>query len=87
MAEIAQLVGRGSISVMIDLWKAFETVAPEVLLQEAAAVGFPLRLMGMLLMVYREPRVLKAYQSYSEVTVAHQGNLAGCGHAWGSAIV
>ena len=80
-AEVAQLVGKGSITVMIDLWKAFETVTPAALLNEAAAVDYPLRLVGMLIMAYRQPRALKAYQSLSRTTIAHQGNLAGCSHA------
>ena len=37
--------------------------------------------MGLLIMSYREPRVLKANGSCSKTTVAHQGNLAGCAHA------
>ena len=80
-AEMAQILNEGSITVMIDLWKAFETVAPEALMNEAIAVGYPKRLMGMLILAYREPRVLKAFQSHSTMTVALQGNLAGCSHA------
>ena len=78
---MAQILDKGSISVMLDLWKAFETIAPEALLHEAEQVNFPMRLMGMLLLTYRQPRVLKAHQSLSVLTIAEQGNLAGCSHA------
>ena len=40
-AEIAQILDQGSITVMIDFWKAFETVARAEILQEAVAVGCP----------------------------------------------
>ena len=80
-ADIAQILDKGSITIMLDLWKAFETVPPEALMSEAERVGCPRRLMGMFMLSYREPGVLNAHQSCSAITVAHHGNLAGCSHA------
>ena len=37
--------------------------------------------MGLLILSYREPRLLRAHGSCSALTIAFQGNLAGCGHA------
>ena len=81
MAELAHWLGSGSATVMLDLWKAFETVAPMVLLREAEALGYPMRLMAMLLKAYRQPRAIKAFGSFSKMVIAHQGNVAGCSHA------
>ena len=50
-AEVAQVLQGGYVTVMLDQWKAFETVPPAVLMREAAALKYPLRLMAMLLIV------------------------------------
>ena len=42
-AEIAQLLDQGSVTVMLDLWKAFETVDPAALMYEAEQVQYPKR--------------------------------------------
>ncbi|CAK0891681.1 unnamed protein product [Prorocentrum cordatum] len=67
--------------VALDLWKAYEMAAPEAQLVEARALGFPMRLAWMLLSSYRQPRTLAAFNTTSDLFVAWQGNIAGCGHA------
>ena len=56
-------------------------VDPEAQIQEARELGFPLRLVWMLLDSYRQVRCLKAFNSLSKGVVAWQGNIAGCSHA------
>ncbi|CAK0872994.1 unnamed protein product, partial [Prorocentrum cordatum] len=77
--EQARLGGRDSAHVVV--WKAYELVAPEAQLVEARALGFPMRLVWMLLITYRQPRTLAAFNTTSDLFVAWQGNIAGCGHA------
>ena len=80
-AEVAYLVGEGAVTIMLDMWKAFETINPSILMDEARAVGYPMRLAAMLLLSYREPRLIKAFGSVSVAVVSEQGNIAGCSHA------
>ena len=35
----------------------------------------------MLIKAYRQPRAIKAFGSYSQLTIASQANVAGCSHA------
>ncbi|CAK0805455.1 unnamed protein product, partial [Prorocentrum cordatum] len=79
--EQARLGGWDSAQAALDLWKAYEMVAPEAQLVEARALGFPLGLAWMLLSTYRQPRTLAAFNTTSDLFVAWQGNIAGCGHA------
>ncbi|CAK0837890.1 unnamed protein product, partial [Prorocentrum cordatum] len=79
--EQAKLGGWDSAQAALGLWKAYEVVAPEAQLAEARALGFPMRLIWMLLSTYRQPRVLAAFGTTSDPFVARQGNIAGCGHA------
>ncbi|CAK0829322.1 unnamed protein product [Prorocentrum cordatum] len=47
--EQAKLAGWDSAEAALDLWKAYEMVAPEAQMQEARAIELPLRLTWMLL--------------------------------------
>ncbi|CAK0881610.1 unnamed protein product, partial [Prorocentrum cordatum] len=47
----------------------------------ARELGYPMRLLWMLLQLYQQPRCIKAYGSLSSSSVAFQGVLAGCTHA------
>ncbi|CAK0838396.1 unnamed protein product [Prorocentrum cordatum] len=79
--EQARLGGWDSAQVALDLWKAYEMVAPGAQLVQARALGFPLRLAWVLLSTYRQPRALAAFNTTSDLFVAREGNIAGCGHA------
>ncbi|CAK0862105.1 unnamed protein product, partial [Prorocentrum cordatum] len=79
--EQARLGGSDSAQVALDLWKAYELVAPEAQLVDARAPGSPLRLAWVLLSTYRQPRTLAAFNTTSDLFVAWQGKIAGCGHA------
>ncbi|CAK0828526.1 unnamed protein product [Prorocentrum cordatum] len=79
--EQARLSGLDSAQVALDLWKAYELVAPEAQMVEAPALRFPMRLVWMLLSTYRQPRTLAAFNTTSDLFVAWQGNIAGCGRA------
>ena len=46
-AESAQLAGGGSVAVLFDLWKCYEVVHHDVLLEEVRHVGFPMLLVKM----------------------------------------
>ena len=66
---------------MVDLFKCFEMVAPEVLIREAMAVAFPPRLAWLLIQLYQQPRLLRAHGSLSRACVSYQGIVAGCSQA------
>ncbi|CAK0840937.1 unnamed protein product, partial [Prorocentrum cordatum] len=70
--ETARALGLTSITVLIDVWKAFEMVAPTVLMAEAAALDLPLRLTWMLICVYTQPRFLLAHGSASRMVSTTQ---------------
>ncbi|CAK0882019.1 unnamed protein product [Prorocentrum cordatum] len=65
------------ITLMVDLLKCFEMVAPEVLVREAMEVNFPPRLVWLLIQLYRQPRVVRAHGSNSEFFISFQGIVAG----------
>ena len=79
--EIGNLLGEHTATVLLDMTKCFDMVKHDALLQEARALGYPLRLAWMLLEVYCQPRRIRAYGSNSRATVAVQGVIAGCSHA------
>ena len=79
--EIARYMGEHSVTVMIDLWKCYELVAPECLMQQAAELGFPLRLAWMCVQLYAQPRAIQAFGSVSQLCTTSQGIIAGCSHA------
>eukprot|EP00959_Pyramimonas_sp_CCMP1952_P065021 1357582-Pyramimonas_sp.AAC.1 len=55
--------------------------SPSVLMREARELGYPMRLLWMLLQLYQQPRRIKAHGSLSCSFVAFQGVLAGRAHA------
>eukprot|EP00959_Pyramimonas_sp_CCMP1952_P210357 4402325-Pyramimonas_sp.AAC.1 len=61
--------------------KCFDMVSPHALMREARELGYPMRLLWMLLQLYQQPRCINAYGSLSSSFVAFQGLLAGCTHA------
>ncbi|CAK0837814.1 unnamed protein product [Prorocentrum cordatum] len=79
--EVSDCLDEHVVIVMLDAWKFFETIKPEWLLIEARLLGMPLRLVWMLIELYRQPRRLQAFGSVSYAVVSHQGVLAGCTHA------
>ena len=79
--EISEAMGEKTLTVLMDAWKFFETIRPESLLLEARIMGMPMRLVRLLLELYRQPRRLSAFGSVSYEVTAYQGVLAGCSHA------
>eukprot|EP00959_Pyramimonas_sp_CCMP1952_P268843 5621233-Pyramimonas_sp.AAC.1 len=65
----------------MDVYKLFETIQARALLNEARALDMDLRLVRMILELYRQPRRPRAVGSVSESAVAYQGILAGCSNA------
>ena len=80
-AEVAHHLGEHAITIVVDMWKCFETVLFPALMNEAQHMSFPLRLLWLLLETYAQPRVIRAYGCWSIPTRALQGILAGCTHA------
>eukprot|EP00959_Pyramimonas_sp_CCMP1952_P382789 8021029-Pyramimonas_sp.AAC.1 len=64
-AEAATAVGEYSVSVFLDMLKCYEPVIVERLFAEARQVGYPPRMMWMVLASYRCPRVIQAFGSVS----------------------
>ena len=61
-----------------DLWKAYEVVHWAVLVKEAKAMKFPLKLLKMALLAYQAPRRIRLGGSLSRETVVFQSITAGC---------
>ena len=78
---VAMAQKRDVVMLMVGLCKCFEMVAPEVLIREAMAVGFPPRLACLRIQLYQQPRLLRAHGSVSQACVSYQGIVAGCSHA------
>ena len=67
--------------LLLDLWKAYETVLPSILLREGLASGFPPALLVMAIKLYMLPRVLKLFGAFSLPYKSKQGIIAGCSMA------
>eukprot|EP00959_Pyramimonas_sp_CCMP1952_P321323 6724018-Pyramimonas_sp.AAC.1 len=63
---MAVLRGQFSATVLLDLTKAFNLVRPSQLFREGIALGCQSKVMFMLLRMYRLPRRLKGYGTFSE---------------------
>ena len=61
--------------------KAFERVPHDVLIRQAAALGYNLRLLRVSLAGYRLPRTLLVQGACSKLVIATRGITAGAGHA------
>ena len=77
-AEVAHLQNEHTITVPIDIWKCDELVDPRRLMEQAARMGFPLRLAWMSVQLYFQPRVLQAYGSATLPFASAHGIIAGC---------
>ena len=71
----------GYAQALLDLVKAFERVPQDVLLREAAALGYPLWLRRLSIATYRLARVLRVGKVFSKTVVAWRGITAGSGFA------
>ena len=69
--DMARAQGMSTATVMIDAVKCFEMVRWQPLLDEAREVGYPMRLVYMLLASYEQPRLLQAYDSVSDYQFQH----------------
>ena len=79
--EAAVAAGGYSTTVLLDLAKAFDSVAWDVFVAEAAATGFPMQLLALILQTYHMARVVKVERSLSRACQVFQSILAGCMHA------
>ena len=59
-AELAHLLGEASLTVIMDLHKAFDSVLIEPLLEQARALNFPMRLACQCISYFRMPRLTAA---------------------------
>ena len=82
-ARSEQAAARGWVyaAVLLDLVKAFERVPHDVLVRQAYALGYNLRLLRLSLAGYRLPRALMVEGACSRLVVATRGITAGAGHA------
>ena len=80
-AECMTFRGGGSATVLTDLYKAYETVVPQIMFAEGLGAGLPPLLLVMCLRLYQVPRVLRMFGAHSSTYVARQGTVAGCSHA------
>ncbi|CAK0813503.1 unnamed protein product, partial [Prorocentrum cordatum] len=80
-SEVAVLRGQFSATVLLDLTKAFDMARPSQLFREGCLLGYPPRMLYMLLKMHAQPRSLKGYGTFSDMVQVDQGILAGCTHA------
>ena len=66
---------------LLDLVKAFDNVPHWVLVREAKALGYSLRILKLSLLTYLMPRTLRVGQVYSAILLAMRGITAGSGTA------
>ena len=79
--EVGDLLEEHTATILLDMSKCFEMVRHDSLIIEARELGYPLRLLWMLLQLYCQPRRIRAYGSWSRPYLAKQGIIAGCTHA------
>eukprot|EP00959_Pyramimonas_sp_CCMP1952_P006642 138618-Pyramimonas_sp.AAC.1 len=63
MTEMSKLLGEHSPTVMMDMWKCFDTVNVSSRFSAAREVGYLLRLLWQLVTSYKMPRAVKAFGS------------------------
>ena len=63
-----------------DVEKFFDSVRHDVLVERALALGFPVRLLGLAMLVQSAPRVLRAGRYYSDAVVPEWSILTGLWH-------
>ena len=80
-AEAAALTGDEHAQGLLDLVKAFETIPHHVLVQAAASLGYPLRLLRLSVAAYRLRRSVGVEGAYSATIRACRGITAGSGFA------
>jgi ribonuclease HI len=59
--------------------KFYDTLRPEVVMERALAMGFPLRTLVLGMMTHQAARSLRAGEAYSEAILPAKSILAGCG--------
>ena len=80
-AEAATAMRKHYASSLSDLKKAYENVCHPQLAREAAALGFPLRLLKLALFFYRLPRVITIRGCATAMVRTSQTIVAGCSFA------
>jgi len=80
-SELAVAQGRFAGAVLLDLWKAYETVKHWALKRAAVRHGFSLRALRFLLRTYRLPRTGKVGAVCTRVVRASATIVAGCSNA------
>ncbi len=80
-AEMATAAKATYCQLCLDLETCCELIDHELLLREAAAVGYPLPLLRMAIAAYRLPRSLSVHGAHSAVVGPQRGITAGSGMA------
>jgi hypothetical protein len=81
LKEYSLAAGVSSVLVAGDLSKFYERIGHQKLIDEAAAVGYPLRLLKMNIAAYRGPRRCRLGGACSREVRASGSVGAGCSHA------
>jgi hypothetical protein len=77
--EVASELGACTGGVYWDMAKFYDTLRPDIVMERAIAMGFPLRTLVLGMMVHQAARALRAGEAYSEPILPAQSILAGCG--------
>eukprot|EP00959_Pyramimonas_sp_CCMP1952_P408235 8555701-Pyramimonas_sp.AAC.1 len=57
--EVGSLIGNHICTIFLDMAKCFDMVSPHALMREARELGYPMRLLWMLLQLCQQPRRIK----------------------------
>ncbi len=79
--EAAGAAGRVAVTVMEDMEAFYETIDRDVLLAEAAALGFPTCVVRACLAAYAAPRMVSHGSAVAREVFATRGIIAGCAFA------
>ena len=87
--EVAAELGLCTGRVYWDMAKFYDTLDPEIVVERAVDLGFPLRVLVLGMMVHQSARSLKAGDAYSAAMLTENSILAGCGLsvAWTRAVL
>jgi hypothetical protein len=77
--EVASELGACTGGVYWDMAKFYDTLKPDIVMERAMAMGFPLRTLVLRMMVHQAARSLRAGDSFSQLILPAKSILAGCG--------
>ena len=79
--ELAVISGRHTASLLWDLEKFFDTITPEMVLQQGLELGYPPLDLTLAMAMHTAPRMMTYAGATSSVILPNTSILAGCSHS------